>query len=266
VSEDRESLLALQLSQISPNLVAVGGDLTDLGKVKAQLAEAEQRYTPDHPDVKRLRRVMEDLIAKNSTGNARTVKPNNPEYLQIESQLTGVRRDLTALRASASRVNQQIGTYVQNMGRSPVVEKEFADINRRREALQGNYQQLQDRLRSAQLAQSFESESRGERFSLVRAPFPAKLPFSPNRIGLILLGLVLGLGLTAAVVAIVESNDTTVRGTSDLPMHGEAIHLGTIPMILIAADRRRRTLLWGTVAGAYGLAVVFVGISIVSAG
>lgn len=261
-AEEKENLLALQLSQISPNLVSLGGDLTDLNKVKAQLADAERRYTPDHPDVKRLRRAMEALIERNGSTGAQLAKPTNPQYLGVDSQLSGVRRELSALRASAGRINAQISSYVQNMSRSPVVEKEFSDVNRRREALQGQFQELQERLRNAQLAQSFESESRGERFTMVRSPYPAKLPVYPNRIGLILLGLVLGGGLTAVAVAIVESTDPSVRGAADIPAIPGVAVLGTIPVILRPEDRRKRALVWGSVAAVYGVAVVIVGFTV----
>ena len=265
LEEEKESMLTLQLSQISPNLVALGGDLTDFAKVKAQLAEAEQRYTPDHPDVKRLRRAMEDLIAKNAAGVGKPVKPNNPDYLRIDSQLEGVRRELSALRASAASTRAKISEYTANLRSTPTVEREFSDVARRREGLQLKSQQLQDRLHNAQLAQSFEAESRGERFSMVRAPFAPEMPFYPNRIGMILLGLVLGFGLTAVVVSIVESTDPTIRDSGDLPVFSGASLLGTIPVIMTAGDRRRRMLLWGSVAGAYCIAVAFVGFTVASA-
>lgn len=263
-AEEKESALSLQLNEISPNLVSLGGDLTDLAKVKAQLAEAEQRYTPDHPDVKRLRRAMEDLLAKNASGNNKGVKPNNPDYLRVESQLESARKELSALRGTAARTNQEIAGIMRDIASAPAVEREFSDVNRRREALQNKYQQLQNQLQNAQLAQSFEAESRGERFTLVRAPFPAKLPVYPNRIGLILLGIVLGFGLTAAVVSIVESSDPSVRGPSDLPEIAGVKLLGAIPIILTTSDRRRRIVIWSGVASIYGIAIVIVGFTIVS--
>src|SRR5580704_11284801 len=65
-AQEKESVLALQLSQMSPNLITQSGDLTDVATVRAKLSEAEQRYTPDHPEVKRLRRALETLMAQSS--------------------------------------------------------------------------------------------------------------------------------------------------------------------------------------------------------
>lgn len=261
VAEEKETLLSLQLNEISPNLIALGGDLTDLGKVKAQLAEAEQKYTPDHPDVKRLRRAMSDLIARNAERGSKVLKPNNPEYLRVAGQLGAARRELAALRESAARTRQQIYELTRDITTSPIAEREFSEVSRRREALLLKFQQLQGQLQSAQLAQSFESESRGERFTLVRAPYEARSPVFPNRIGLILLGCVLGGVLAAAAVTVAESADTSVRGPTDLPALAGVELLGTIPVILTAGDRRRRAIVLGCVAGAYGIAILIVGIT-----
>ena len=64
----------------------------------------------------------------------------------------------------------------------------------------------------------------------------------PNRIGLILLGVVLG-GLFAGIaVAVAEASDTNVRDTGDLPVLGDAPVLAAIPLIHNSRDRRRRRL------------------------
>ena len=53
-AEERESLLRVQLAEISPTLSsAVGNWRTEIAKLKGELAIAQQKYTPDHPDVKR---------------------------------------------------------------------------------------------------------------------------------------------------------------------------------------------------------------------
>ena len=64
-AQEKESVLALQLSQMSPNLITQSGDFTDVATVRAKLTEAEQRYTPEHPEVKRLQRALETLMAQN---------------------------------------------------------------------------------------------------------------------------------------------------------------------------------------------------------
>ena len=83
-------------------------------------------------------------------------------------------------------------------------------------ALQTEYQENQDQLKNAQLGQAAEAGKNAEHFVLLQSPYPDSQPYSPNRIGVILLGLVLGCALAGAAVAIAENADATVRGSRDL--------------------------------------------------
>ncbi len=264
-AESRESLLSLQLSQISPNLISQTGDLTDLATVRAKLTEAEQRYTPDHPEVKRLRRALETLMAQNGSPGRRAETANNPQYLTVQSQLDSARKELANLRSQAAKAREQLNQYAQLIQRTPGVEKDYSEVMRRRQSLQLEYQQIHDKLQNAQLAQSFESEQRGERFTLLRAPFPGKRPVYPNRVGLILLGVVLGCGIAAAAVAIAESVDSSVRNTRDLPSLEGVTLLASIPVILSSRDRRRRRVLLASYAATCCVAIAVVGLTVVTA-
>lgn len=266
-AEEKESLLAVTLSQTSPNMVSNAGDMTDLPTVRAKLAEAQQRYTPDHPEVKRLKAIVEQLAAAQAamTSNGIVEKANNPVYLTTADQLKSARKELAQLKADAARKQATINQYEDLLRKTPGVEREYSDIQRRRQSLQNTYQSIQDKLQQAQIAQNFEAAQGGERFSLIRAPFPPRLPVYPNRIGLILLGVVLGGLFSAIAVAIAEASDSKVRDTRDLPSFGDAPVLATIPNILNTRDRRRRRLVFVSWAAAYGIAIFVVSATVVSA-
>jgi succinoglycan biosynthesis transport protein ExoP len=265
--EEKESLLAVQLSQTSPNMITNSGDLTDLPTVRAKLAEAQQRYTPDHPEVKRLKAAIQQLSAsQGQLGAGGIVKgANNPLYMTTASQLQSARNELAGLKAEAARKTALINQYEALLRKTPGVEREYSDIQRRRNALQNTYQAIQDKLQNAQIAENFETAQGGERFSLIRPPLPGKLPVYPNRIGLILLGVVLG-GLFAGVaVAIAESSDRNIRDAGDLPVLAGAPMLAAIPLIDNSRDRRMRrfrVLSWAT---AYAVALIVVSLTVIKA-
>jgi len=266
-AEEKESLLAVQLSQTSPNMITNSGDLTDLPTVRAKLAEAQQRYTPDHPEVKRLKQAIQQLSSQQGAvgSNGIVANANNPLYMTNASQLQSARRELAGLRAEAARKSALINQYENLLRKTPGVEREYSDIQRRRTALQGTYQAIQDKLQNAQIAQNFETAQGGERFTLIRAPFPSRMPVYPNRIGLILMGIVLGGLLSGIAVVLAEAGDSSVRGPSDLPLFGDAVVLGSIPVISNRRDRRRRKLAFLSWAAAYAVALLVVGTVVVSA-
>jgi len=259
-AQERESLLSIQLNGISPNLLANKGDLTDLPTVKAQLADAEQRYTPDHPDVKRLRRALASLLAQqNGRGADAAVTADNPEYQRVASELQAARKEVTALQRSMDGARSRLESYTALLQSSPEIERQYADLQRRRESLQAQFQQSQEKVNSAAMGEQFEAAKQGEHFSLIRTPFAASTPYYPNRLGMVLLGLVLGGVIAGLAVAVAESSDATVRGPKDIGRNGEgSLLLGGIPEILRPEDFRRRRLLWGSVCAVYLVAAAVV--------
>jgi polysaccharide chain length determinant protein (PEP-CTERM system associated) len=269
-AQEKESVLSVQLSQMSPNLITQSGDLTDVATVRAKLTEAEQRYTPDHPEVKRLRRALETLMAQQSghtqlsTGGI-AQSSNNPQYNLTAAQLQAARNELASLRSQAGTLQAKLGQSRALISQTPGAEHEFSEVMRRKEALQNQYQQVQGKLQNAALAQTFESQQGGERFTLLRAATEPKSPVYPNRIGMILLGLVFGSALAGIAIAVSESTDKTLRSARDLLLPESLPLLASIPFIKNKWDRRGRLLKLGSLIAAYSIAVCVATIVIILA-
>jgi succinoglycan biosynthesis transport protein ExoP len=264
-AQEKESVLALQLSQQNPNLITESGDLTDLATVRAKLTEAEQRYTPDHPEVKRLRRALETLMAQNGGRGGAKQTANNPQYLLTEAQLRSARETLANLQAQSNATRAKLEQRRGLLQQTPAAEREVAEVLRRKEVLQNEYQHIQDRLQSANLAETFESQQGGERFALVRPPGVPRLPVYPNRVGLLMLGLILGAALAGIAVAVAESTDTNVRTAKDLTLPDGVVVLSSIPFIKNKWDRRRRAIMFSSFVAAYSVAFIVMAVMIVSA-
>ena len=127
--------------------------------------------------------------------NPSTVAPDNPEYKQVVSQLDTVNREISALQANADRSRDEIRLYERGLKMAPEVERDYAQLLRDYDIAQERFRGIEDRLRDAALGQALETQQRGGRFTLIREPYRPTSPDSPNRLGIILLGLVLGGGL-----------------------------------------------------------------------
>jgi polysaccharide chain length determinant protein (PEP-CTERM system associated) len=263
-AEEREALLQLQFEALSPSLTAAVGDWrAELARLRGELALAEQRYTAEHPDVRRLKRAVVDMASQGAASEAaQAAAPDNPEYLRVRSQLTGVRRELANLRGSAARIRGSLVDYQQNVATAPNVERDYMQLAREYENTQKRYADIQEKIKAASLSQVFESEARGERFTLIRNASAPRTPYSPNRLGISLLGFVLGGGLALLVAVIVDASDPTVRGAEDFE-ELFAAPIGAVPPIFNQIDLRRRKLLWGSVSAAY-LAAVFLAVVVVA--
>ena len=264
LAEQREALLALQKNQVSPTLVgAVQDTPTQIATLKAQLADAQQRYTPNHPDIKRLQRAIEALQAQmSSTLTTKTSVPDNPEYLRISSDLEASRREVAALRARADVARATIRSIDSRLVLSPAVERDYGQLERDHEIAQSQFEDVQKKLKAAEFSKALESEQRGARYTLIRVPSTPTTPFSPNRLGVILVGIILGVGLAAGLAVFADSSDPFVRSRRDV-LELEAIStIGNVPIIESRADHRRGTRRFAAVVIAYTLAVVLVGLTV----
>lgn len=260
VSEEKESELQLQLNDLSPLMTnAVSDWRKELAKLQTDLADAQQKYTPQHPEVKRLKRAIAELVAQGSAGLQQNAqKPDNPEYLAVKSQLDSVRRQLATLHTDEARQRAKISSYEQDLSTQPNVEREYTGLQRDYDNARARYEDLQTKMKSAALARTMEVQQKGEKFILLQSPKAPRRPYYPNRLGIILLGFLLGCGLAFGCVAAADAADPTVRGTADLQEIMGITAIGAIPTLLNPSDRRRRSLRWASALTVFTAACVFV--------
>jgi uncharacterized protein involved in exopolysaccharide biosynthesis len=185
--------------------------------------------------------------------------------LLTQAQLKAARNELGGLEAQAAQMRAKLDQRRALVQETPAAEREVGEVLRRKEVLQNEYQHIQDRLQSANLAETFESHQGGERFTMVREPSVAHLPVYPNRIGLIMIGFVLGAALAGIAVALRESMDANVRSASDLALPDGVVVMANIPFIRNKTDRRRSVLVFTSFVAAYSLALALVAVVVVSA-
>jgi polysaccharide biosynthesis transport protein len=192
-------------------------------------------------------------------------KPDNPDYLLIRAQLDAVRNGLAALRARVVKARADLAHYEEQISISPGVERQYIDLTRTYQSEAARYADLQAKIKAAAVAREFEGEARGERFTLVRPANTPSSPVFPNRLGVILIGILLGTALAFGAAAVVEASDPTVRGADDLEDIFETSPLGAVPPIRNRRDVRRRRLAFTSVTAVYLLATGVVALAVVSA-
>jgi succinoglycan biosynthesis transport protein ExoP len=264
VAEEKESQLQLQLNDLSPNLSSAVNDWrTQLAKLRSDLAEAELKYTPAHPEVKRLRRAIAEMQAQGAVSLQKSSGPaDNPDYLAVQSQLEAARRQIAGLHADEARERADINRYEQGIATAPNVDREYTALQRTYDNARARYEDLQAKMKNAALSRSMEVQERGEKFTLLQAPKPPRRPYYPNRLGIILLGLVVGAGLAFVCVAASDAGDPTVRGALDLQEIIGSSAIGAVPTILNPKDVRRRQLRWASAVVVFGAASIWVALTV----
>ena len=89
-----------------------------------------------------------------------------------------------------------------------------------------------------------EEDKKGESFQVVEPAFQPEKPAKPNRVAVMLVGAVLGIGLSVGVAALKEFSDNRIYDSSTLEDVSGFRILSVIPLIVLPEDmvqkRRRR--------------------------
>lgn len=234
---------------------------------RAALADLRERASDSHPDVVRAQEVVASLerelqAATRQASKPSPVKPENPAYINIQSQLASTTASLQALEAARVDLKHRMADFARRLEVTSTIEPEYQDLVRDRENSVRKYQEITSRLMEAQVSAELEVQRKGERFSLINPPELPEKPDRPNRLAILLLGVFLAIagGIGSGVVA--DNLDGTIYTADQLGRIMRTVPLVTIPYLpldeeVMKLGRRRAAV------GLAGLGVVVVGVLVV---
>jgi polysaccharide biosynthesis transport protein len=235
--------------------------LRQLSETKSQLAAAKEKYSDDHPDVQRLKRSIDSLeqaVAKEAGAGTKRVESahaDNPVYIQVKGQLDSVAVERGNAVKKRDDLHAKLDEYEKRMADSPQVERQYRTMARDLDSAQLKYQEILSKQTEAQVSANLETERKGERFTLIEPPQPPEKPIKPNRLLILIVGLVMSIAAGIGAVIARDSLDASVRGPGDIRQALQVPALASIPNIVTRADRvRRRKIIGFSWAG--GIAMV----------
>jgi len=214
-----------------------------LEALKMELINLKTKFSDLYPDVKKLKEEIKELafkieLKKKEEDENESIK--NPAFITLSSRLAGLKSDIGSIINQIEDLKKQAGMYRERLAATPGIEENYNAILSERNSLNAKYNEMQGKMMEAKVAQGLESQQKGERFSLVEpAIFPEK-PFKPNRLAIILIGIVLGLGAGVGFASIVEFSDTSFRDADSLSRATGFSVLTVVPKIITRQDRSRR--------------------------
>jgi uncharacterized protein involved in exopolysaccharide biosynthesis len=211
---------------------------------QANLASLVDQYGPEHPDVIRSRQIIASLeqelqrvVAAGS--QAAVIKPENPAYINIQSQLSSVTASLQSTRKLRDGVKRRVDGYAGRLERTIQMEPAYLDLSRSREESVRKHQEIMSRLLEAEVSQELEIQHKGERFSLIDPPELPEKPEKPNRPVIMVLGLILAIAGGIGSGAVLEQLDRSIRGGEHLSRLAGLPPLALIPYVPNQDDLQR---------------------------
>lgn len=262
---------AMGISESTPAVSGSSGQQLDM--LRAQLAAAEARYTPDHPDVKKLK----DTIAKTEQMNKEASEPKTDDaskdtdkptatpsqlqamtpVMQIQSQIKANKMEIQSREAQISRLEAKVNQYQARLNATPGRQQELSDIMRNYDESKNNYNNLLGKTMASSLATSLTRQQQGDQFRIIDPPsLPEKSSF-PDRFKFSLAALGIGLGLAFVFGVGSEFLDDRVRSEQDLLEAAPLPILAEIPPLTTDSEiSAQRWKPWIAVAAAVLIAII----------
>lgn len=238
---EKESYLQTQLATMAPD--ATNQDKDRLKELRIKLVSLKTRYSDEYPDVSKTKMEIAELEKKlQSQGSQGEVaeKPDNPAYVALAAELASVQSEIKSVRQQIEELDKKRNDYRKRLEMSPRVEEGYKNLMVERNNTQLKYDDLMKKFMEARVARGLEKGQMGERFTLIDpARFPEK-PVRPNRLAVLLIGLLLGIGAGAGTATLQETADHTAHGSEDLVKTFSFPVLAEIPEIVTAEDDQRK--------------------------
>jgi polysaccharide chain length determinant protein (PEP-CTERM system associated) len=218
-----------------------------LAALQDQLTNMLAHYTPDYPDVIKLKGQIEDLkkrMAQESDPSAAPVKPSGRpahEPVQIQQLRAKIKQDeatIATLSAQQAKIQAQIGQIQGRLQSSPMVEEQFKELTRNYKAASDFYDDLSRKHSTAAMATDLEHQQQSETFSQLDAPNLPHSPSSPKVPVFLGGGFAAGLFLSLAILYIIALLDKAMYSERDVEKALKLPVLTSVPSLDSAAAHR----------------------------
>jgi polysaccharide chain length determinant protein (PEP-CTERM system associated) len=219
----------------------------ELADAQRQLALATSQYSALHPDVQRWSGVVKELEAKvaaeGPTGLLPGMSPaqtlRQRQIDELEKQLVEIDQQLAQYAAEEKRLRQDFAVYKARVEAAPKRDAEMKELTRDYDEINTAYSELQRKSQDAMLATDLQRREIGEQFKLLEPATLPQRPFSPNRPRISAIGMVAGLALGVALIALLEYRDSGFKTDKQVTALLGLPVLAVVPVMQSDLERRR---------------------------
>jgi polysaccharide chain length determinant protein (PEP-CTERM system associated) len=218
-----------------------------LSELQKQLATLMATYKDTYPDIISLKEEIKELqaqmaeraqIAKKKLSQSEESQPDpserpgrvfDPQLQKLLAQMDESRLDITNFKVKEIRIIREMKEIEGRVERTPSREQQLMILVRDYDNMQKNYQALLDKRLNAHVAENLEKRQQGEQ---IRVLDPANLPQKPekpNRLIVMILGLLGGGGLGVGLAIGLDQVNPTFKRREEVETLWGIRLLGIVP-------------------------------------
>ncbi|WP_290653155.1 XrtA system polysaccharide chain length determinant [Aquisalimonas sp.] len=216
-----------------------------ISTLRSNLDELRRRYTDEHPDVTSVRRIIAELEEERAERVAQMPPTPSPQQTMTALQqhlnfsLAETESSVASLTVRVEEYEKRLQALKEQVDRIPRIESEYASLQRKKNVIQANYEQLLATRERAAMTGDVESQTEAVDFRIIEPPRVPSSPSDPNRPMLASAALLLGLGAGTGLAFLLGQLRSTVTSRSQLAeLTGRPV-LGMVSYVETRKGRRR---------------------------
>lgn len=224
-----------------------------LQKMRRNLELLLVTHTESHPEVKRVRKIIEKLEAEGADTPQRRVVAGrsaplaDKDLTQLQSQLDKINIDIETIELEKKQMSESIKKYEEWVAATPVREAEWSALTREYGQLKSHYDHLISQDLQAKSMLNLERRQKGSQFKIVDpARFPEK-PTKPDFLKIMAVAVAGAMAAGVAVILAIDFLDGSFRDPEEAELFLGIPLLSTIEFVEIPTEKRKKLYLSGGV-------------------
>jgi len=210
---------------------------------REELALAQEKNKPDHPDVVRLRgevAALEKLLKETSKTQEETTPTaalDGPD--QIHSQMLALDQEVERRTKRQAEIENKIKQVQARVEILPAVEEQLSEITRDYTISKAEYQSLLEKKNASAMAAEMERGAKGEQFRILDAASYPQKPYKEDIAKLGLFGCFGGILCGCALGLFMELKDKTIKNDRDMAFYVSSPMLASLPELATSTSNGR---------------------------
>jgi polysaccharide chain length determinant protein (PEP-CTERM system associated) len=195
-----------------------------LAALQDQLTALLGKYTPEHPDVIKVKAQIEEikrrLAASPDTKSAGST-PSAHEPPQMQQLRAKIKQDdlsIADLTKHQTQIQEQIHALQARVQASPMVEQQLKELTRNYQTALENYNDLLKKQQKSELLGDVQNQQEGETFRVLDAPSLPATPSFPKKIVFVGGGLGAGFALGFCMLYLIAVSDKAMYTERDVEL------------------------------------------------
>jgi len=223
-----------QLSKTQQSLMDEKNKLLTLENymiVEQNLQELKTKYTDQHPDVIKLKKMISDFKKNPDLSEANGVPTTEDMRQRYKTRL-----NIKAIEKNIAELTSQVNLYQKRVENTPKREQELLSLKRDYDNANTRYNSILSRKFEAEIAVNLEKKQKGEQFRVIDAARLPQKPVEPNMKKLFMLVFVAILGLVPGLVFLMEYLDTSFTKPDEIESLLGIPVVVTLPVVYYQKD------------------------------